>query len=422
MNSRLFITGDVSMGSRLFVLNDSSFIGNMFVGGRSIKQGDVSMNSRLFINGDVSMNSRLFITGDVSMGSRLFINGDVSLNSRLFITGDVSMNKRLFVSGDTSLNSNFYAYGYSVFQGDVSMGTRLYVASDLILSGTSRIFVGGSQYQSGSGGGGGTTTTTSTFNFTSDLSTNASLYVSGSALIGFPQSSAAANTNASYVLNVNGNVQANLYNATSDQRIKTNITTVNGTFALDTLRKLEPKKYSYVDTDKPNDYTWGFLGQDLEKSIDYVVNKSTNYIPNIYEFAELSNNFLIKLTNKTTNDLIKESLLNKDLSKIRFLDNNKDELIRTIDKIIDIETFSITEPIYDYSFNKIFVYGQLVDDFYSVNHTSVFTITTAAVKEIDNQLQKALAAIDKLTKMVEDQNKVIEKQNEKIEELYRRMK
>ena len=221
-------------------------------------------------------------------------------------------------------------------------------------------------------------------------------------------------TLSGYQLNVNGNVQATSYNATSDERIKTNITDINGSYAVDILRKLEPKKYTYVDSMKKDDFTGGFIGQELEKCMDYTVTKSTNYIPNIYEYADLSNNLLITLLGKTTNDLMSDSLNNPHLRKIKFLDNSKNEIIRTVDKIINNNSFSITEPIYDYSNNQIFVYGQLVDDFHSVNHTSIFTITTAAVKEIDSELQKALIAI-------ENQNKVIENQNSEIKQLRKEM-
>jgi hypothetical protein len=87
----------------------------------------------------------------------------------------------------------------------------------------------------------------------------------------------------------------------------------------------------------------------------------------------------------------------------------KNEIIRTIDKVISDNTFTITEAI-DTSDNKIFVYGQLVDDFYSVNHTSIFTITTAAVKEIDRELQAALLVI-------QEQNKKIQKLTDEMDEL-----
>jgi len=58
----------------------------------------------------------------------------------------------------------------------------------------------------------------------------------------------------------------------------------------------------------------------------------------------------------------------------------------------------------------LFVFGQYVYEFYSVNYTSVFTITTAAVKEIDKELQNALLVI-------EEQKKKIQKLTDEMDEL-----
>jgi len=109
----MFVSGDVSLNSRLFVTSD------------------VSLGARMFVSGDVSFNSRLFVTSDVSLGARLFVSGDVSMNSRLFISNDVSMNARLFVSGDSSMNSNLYVLGKTIQQGDVSMNSQLFVGGNL---------------------------------------------------------------------------------------------------------------------------------------------------------------------------------------------------------------------------------------------------------------------------------------------------
>uniref|UniRef100_A0A6C0JPL1 Peptidase S74 domain-containing protein n=1 Tax=viral metagenome TaxID=1070528 RepID=A0A6C0JPL1_9ZZZZ len=216
-----------------------------------------------------------------------------------------------------------------------------------------------------------------------------------------------------YILDVAGNVSATSYNATSDMRIKSNIATINGTFAVDVLRKLEPKKYSYIDTENDNDYSWGFIGQEIEKVFDYSVTKTKNHIPNVYDHADLSGDRIITLDTKNIKELLSESLNKEYPIRIKLFNKyKKKEITRTIDKIIDDNTFSIIEPIThkDLSGNKLFVYGEVVDDFYNVNYTSVFTLTTAAVKEIDNQLQNALKVID-------EQNKTIEMLKNDVSEL-----
>ena len=145
MNSRLYVTGDVSMNSRLSVQSDVSLNGNFQVFGTSIQNGDVSLNSRLSVQSDVSLNRNFQVfgksiqNGDVSMNSHLYVGDDVSMNSHLYVGGDVSMNSRLSVQSDVSLNRNFQVFGTSIQNGDVSMNSRLSVSNDVSLNGNVQI-------------------------------------------------------------------------------------------------------------------------------------------------------------------------------------------------------------------------------------------------------------------------------------------
>jgi len=376
--------------------------------------------------GDASFN------GNVSIGGTLNVN-QLKASSTIMYTNVVSstvyslvVNEDATFGNTTSPTASLTAAALSATYGGVYVNKNLRVDGSIYLQGTGS---NGVLYTSKLNNGGDLTLPTSSGTLATQDYVTGQSYITSSSLTGYALkagatftgqvaitgaatgtvllvgTSAAAVTN--YLVVVNGNVQANAYNATSDMRIKTNMSTINGTYAVEVLRKLEPKKYSYID-DKEDNYTWGFIGQELESCLDYSTTKSTNYIPNIYDNADISNKRII-LSSKSTKDFIVESLNDISLSKMRFLDSKKNEIIRNIDKIINDNTFSITETI-DTSDNKIFVYGQLVDDFYSVNHTSVFTITTAAVKEIDRELQSALLVI-------EEQNKKIQKLTDEMDEL-----
>jgi hypothetical protein len=107
-----------------------------------------------------------------------------------------------------------------------------------------------------------------------------------------------------------------------------------------------------------------------------------NYIPNIYDIALLESSNKIKLSNKTTKNL----LMNENLYyKLKIIDENNKEIIVTIKNIIDENTFEINEELTIDS--NIFVYGQEVDDFHVLDKNMIYTITTASVKELDNELQ-----------------------------------
>jgi len=165
MNSRLFVTSDVSLNARLFVAGDVSFNEDIYVLGKTILQGDVSMNSRLFVGNDVIVNGRLNVyeytttnlvyTNVTTTNYTFIVAEDMSLNGRLNVNFDTSLNQRLFVSGDVSMNGNLYNLGRTIHQGDVSMNSRLFVNGDVSMN--SRLFV------------------------SSDVSLNARLFVSGDA-------------------------------------------------------------------------------------------------------------------------------------------------------------------------------------------------------------------------------------------------
>jgi predicted acyltransferase (DUF342 family) len=186
-------------------------------------------------------------------------------------------------------------------------------------------------------------------------------------------------------LTVTGRVTAASFNATSDQRIKKNINEINNNFALDTIRKIKPVSYELID--KPNNsnkQTWGFIAQQIQNVLDHSVTHQTNYIPNIYEIVNINENTVI-LNDKYTYDIS----LSYTPVKLKFINYYDGSIIyNTIDKIIDSKTILLNEP-FDSSFDYLFLYGQEVNDFLSVNYDSVFTITTTAVKQIDIELQEA---------------------------------
>jgi predicted acyltransferase (DUF342 family) len=355
-------------------------------------QGYIEFNSN-------TNNSGVGVYGSSGLGIVVSQLGSVNFNA-------TSVTHSISSTTATSSSST----GALVVTGGVGIGGGLIVAGDVRTS--SKLYIGVNDPGGGYGdsawleyvaiSGEQTTLRINTMNDTND---DINLNPSGN--VGIKKDT------PTYTLDVNGNVNATSYNATSDIRIKTNVININGTYAVDVLRKLEPKKYSYIDNDKEDEYTWGFIGQDLENCFDYSTTKSKEYIPNIYDYADLSNNKIIKLQSKSTTEFLLNSLTDTSLCKVRLLTSNKkNEIIRTIDKIIDDTTFSIVEPITqtDLSGNSLFVYGQMVEDFRSVNYTSVFTVTTAAVKEIDKELQKALSTI-------EDQNKTIQNLTDDVNEL-----
>jgi hypothetical protein len=104
------------------------------------------MNSRLFVSGDVSMNSRLFVSGDVSMNSRLFAIG--SILSGINYIDRISELVTIPANGTTTFNYSLGSvFSYSLTSSanftanftnvnPLSLVNRTFVASLIISSGT----------------------------------------------------------------------------------------------------------------------------------------------------------------------------------------------------------------------------------------------------------------------------------------------
>jgi hypothetical protein len=212
---------------------------------------------------------------------------------------------------------------------------------------------------------------------------------------------------ASSTITATGQITGASFNATSDQRIKTNIDNISGKFALDTLRNINPVSYNFIDNSKSNS-SIGFIAQQIQKSLENSVSKQTNYIPNIYENI-IVNGKTITLNKKLTNDI---SLCDYPI-KLKFNDSYGQSLYGTIDKIIDSKTLVLTKQL-DTSLNSVFLYGQEVDDFLSINYDSIFTVVTGAVKQLDTELQET-------KQIVKDQSDTINKMRSELSELKTQM-
>jgi hypothetical protein len=174
---------------------------------------------------------------------------------------------------------------------------------------------------------------------------------------------------------------------TSDIRIKKDVNDINGNNALDKFRQLKPVEYYHIDKiSKESSKNYGFIAQEVKEIIPESISLHKDYIPNVYELATVIDNSLIVLDTKSTN----EFTISGDILKIKLYDYQNQSKIVTLDKIIDSTSFTIKEPLLDsdLSDNKIFVYGQEVNDFHILSKETVFTVATAALQEVDRELEK----------------------------------
>ena len=183
--------------------------------------------------------------------------------------------------------------------------------------------------------------------------------------------------------------------AASDRRIKTNIVDIEDDSALRDLRLLKPKTYTYTDVvKKGSTLVYGFIAQEVKEVLNYASSYITETLPNVYELATFSGDILTLTFN--TADLSRDpsgTLFPKLKLKTR---EDKDEFVNILE-IIDAHTLRVDKSLTDWGGevdgdqivpgNRIFVYGQEVSDFHTLNKDAIWTVATAALQEVDRQLQ-----------------------------------
>ena len=179
----------------------------------------------------------------------------------------------------------------------------------------------------------------------------------------------------SYIASHRGGITA------SDERIKKDIIDAEDGPALETLRLLKPKRYKYKDVVRGGtDPVWGFIAQEVRETLSYATQLRQDSIPNIYEMVNIStDSSVITFTNFDT------STLESGTKVLKVFDENDAEHFITFTEVIDDKSLRIEEDLSKWT--QLFVYGQRVDDFVFVQKDAIWTVATAALQEVDRQLQ-----------------------------------
>jgi hypothetical protein len=160
--------------------------------------------------------------------------------------------------------------------------------------------------------------------------------------------------------------------ATSDERIKKNVTKVSDT--LDILNKLEVVRYQYKDAVKNGvAVQTGFIAQSvLGVYPNAIKTQMTDFIPDIYEKRSVTDG-------KITLDLA-------DGTKVRIYDKDNKE-----------HDLIVSNGSVDFANGDVFVYGTQVDDLLTLEKDALFSIAVGAIQELSAEntaLKAQLAAMD----------------------------
>lgn len=226
-------------------------------------------------------------------------------------------------------------------------------------------------------------------------------------------------------------VSEQTFATTSDRRIKTNIVDISDDEALVQFRKLQPKKYNYIDfKKKTTQQVYGFIAQEIAQEIPNSTTQTCDFIPDLYCYGEVDVcNNTIKLLQKSIiidssnqNIVIRDVSLNVDLSlndTLKCYDASNDEFEIEISNIeivdneyiltIDASNIELSKHSY-YNIgdasgnilhnNLVFIYGKKVDDLHHLKKDSIWTVAAAALQEVDRQQQADKVRIAELEKEV----------------------
>jgi hypothetical protein len=331
--------------------------------------GDLIANKNVRVLGGHTVTENQTVNGNTTVKGNQILKGNLSgegtplkVINGMNVTGIATANDGLTVKNKLSVTEGATISGGSITDTQTVNGT-LNLNGRINIAGRNRLVFG-----SGEAKGDGDVTGTISYKNWDDKAL---------CIVGADVGSGTRRVSIWDELQVNGtaNVTAAVNCATisisSDKRIKKNIQDISSQESLDVLRHLKPVKYQFKDCLKE---VIGFIAQDIQYILPTSVSTHTRVIHNIYEMCRCHKNLLTFPTFKTT-----------DLS----YEDDKPLPIKMGETIVSIlgivnESTVMIDTVFE---GNIFVYGQEVNDFLSIDKNQLFTVTTSALQELDRQLQ-----------------------------------
>ena len=383
------IIGDISSNGTSYFTDicANSIVGDISSNGTSYFT-DICANS---IIGDISSNGTSYFT-DIC-ANRIYSNPDAGqaliIDSSLIIP-DACFN--ILSNGNVGIGTNSPNYPLVVINDynnpDVTNSSSL--ATDNVQpDGVIVTLWGGKSYlkfNSTQSGGGG--------NLSREIKRECGILCEGGNIIATHSGPDNLDGKGGYVVAFWGHLNS------SDERIKYDIEDINDSSALEKLREIKPRTYKYRDDraleDGGRGTVYGFIAQEVKSIFPQAVRMlGKEHVPNIQEVGVYSSaNKTITFTNFDTSGIPTSGVIKVITAKneCKYLDINYISIIDS--HTIEVET-DISEHCGAYdeennefiAGNNIYVEGCQVPDFHLLKKESIFTLATAALQEVDRQLQ-----------------------------------
>jgi hypothetical protein len=251
-----------------------------------------------------------------------------------------------------------------------------------------------------------------------------------------------------YSIRASGAISCPHFIISSDERIKKDIVDVEDDEALVKLRKLHPKKYRFIDeSERGAHQIYGFLANEVQEVLPEAIVEHPEEVPSIYQFANATSSNVITFSGDFDTSQLESNVLvvvgidqvKHTLTVDEIIDSTSVRVIEDLSAfsgsldehgnvVTESQTLSITpeefeeledkngfKPISDdsnviseytkttttYVGDQLFVYGERVNDFKHLQESAISTLSTAALQEVDRQLQAEKARNDTLESRIE---------------------
>jgi hypothetical protein len=273
----------------------------------------------------------------------LSVAGVLSAGSTLFLAGNMVGSNHISLAGNATINNIFTS-------GNVGIGTTTASYPLDVVSNVYQSFPSGIYYMTGVSG------------------TNPAAVWNGP----YTSSTRYGIRALSYIYSALGFVTA------SDERIKKDIAIIDDGDALDKLRQIEPKKYTYRDPVRGTDEVYGFIAQEVNQKFPQAIQITSQEVPDIFDVfhMELPNKIYYPNLSNSISDIVVITYRNEKIS-CHIVDRTTEYIL--VDK-------EFTSQDLDSS-GSIFIYGSIVSDFLTLKKDYLWTINFAATQELDRKVQ-----------------------------------
>ena len=189
-------------------------------------------------------------------------------------------------------------------------------------------------------------------------------------------------------IRAHGSVVAEFFAATSDARLKNIMGGSNSTKDLEIINALQITDYTMKDNIKyGNKFFKKVIAQEVEKVYPQVVSATVGYIPNVYavpgKIEKTAKGYLLSFTNKHN--------LSKGAKKIQLMVGSETKQFPIVS--IPSENQVLINAA-DLKIDKVFVYGEVINDFRNIDYDGLVTLNISATQELSKLLKKQQAEIE----------------------------